>query len=47
MRAKAEGWAARLDKLDALEPVAFAATDAAVTAAESGFERNGNDVLRR
>ena len=32
---KAEAWAARLDKLDALEPAAFAATDAAVAAAET------------
>lgn len=39
--AKAETWAARLDKLDQLEPAAFAATDAAITAAEtdlSGME---------
>jgi hypothetical protein len=33
--AKAEVWAARLDKLDKLEPAAFAAADAAVTAAEA------------
>ena len=39
--AKAEGWAARLDKLDALEPMAFTSTDAAIAAAEtdlSGME---------
>jgi hypothetical protein len=32
---KAEEWSARLDKLDALEPVAFAAADATVTAVET------------
>jgi hypothetical protein len=39
--AKAEAWAARLDKLDKLEPDIFAATDAAIGAYEtdlSGME---------
>jgi hypothetical protein len=41
---KAEIWGSRLDKLDALEPAAFTATDAAVAAAETDLAGMESDM---
>jgi len=42
--AKAQGWAARLDKLDKLEPAAFDATEAAITAHETDLSGMESDM---
>jgi hypothetical protein len=41
---RAESWSARLDKLDALEPAAFASTDAAIAAAEADLGEMESDM---